>query len=304
MVQTALLQIAEEIKILAARRPLWKRAVNYDRDASTLSALKQKIVDVIMGIQLETVVATGHEVDVISRIQQAIFQQQDVLYQEQQVLIRMQQVSTTSCIIIYFGLMKSYPLQEAEIDRLIALLGSGDSGASKKPPCLEGTRVSLPNWITEWIEAPPVDDKCGLCLIGAAGRGKSAVGASVAEAERALERLGADFYFTIDQQDRNMGVIPVLARQLALWGDRRLRVEIACAVDTDRDIAQRTLEVQFKRLIQGPLETLADDPNCPPLVILLDGLDECDNEYATRLLRLIGQSFTTLSAAVRFIITS
>ncbi|KAG9023830.1 hypothetical protein FRB95_012412 [Tulasnella sp. JGI-2019a] len=303
--------MAGEIKILASRRPLWKRMVNYDRDVSTLSALKQKVVDIIVGIQLETVVTTGHEVDVISRKQdsvhadqQAIIQQLDLVYQEQQVLIRMQQVSGTSCIIIYLVLMKNDYLQDAEIDRLIVLLGSGDSGASKKPPCLEGTRASLLKWITQWIEAPPVDDKRGLCLIGAAGRGKSAVGASVAEAERALERLGADFYFTTDQQDRNMGVIPVLARQLALWGDRRLRVEIACAVDSDRDITQRTLEVQFKKLILAPLQTLADDSNCPPLVVLLDGLDECNNDYVSRLLDLIGQSFATLPAAVRFIITS
>ncbi|KAG8987322.1 hypothetical protein FRB94_001989 [Tulasnella sp. JGI-2019a] len=280
----ALLQIAEEIATLASRRPLWKRIVNYDRDASTLSALKQKVVDIITGIQLETVVVTGHEVDDIGRKQQGSIQQQEILYQEQQVLIRMQ--------------------QDAEIDRLVALLGSGDSGASKKPPCLKGTRTSLLKWITEWIEAKLVDDRCGLCLIGAAGRGKSAVGASVAAAERKLKRLGADFYFTIDQQDRNTGVIPVLARQLASWGDERLRVEIASALQEDRDIAQRTLEVQFKELIQGPLETLADDPNCPPLVILLDGLDECNNEYATRLLRLIGQTFATLPSAVRFIITS
>ncbi|KAG9004148.1 hypothetical protein FRB93_010496 [Tulasnella sp. JGI-2019a] len=273
----ALQQIAEEITTLASRRSLRKWIVNYDRDASTLSALKQKVAVVIAGIQLETVVSTGHEVDVIS-------QKLDLIYQEQQVLIRKQ--------------------QEAEIDRLIALLGTGDSGASKKPPCLEGTRASLLKWIIQWIEAPPVDNRCGLCLIGAAGRGKSAVGASVAEAERALKRLGADFYFAVDQQDRNMGVIPVLARQLALWGDRRLRVEIACAVDEDRNIAQRTLEVQFKKLIQRPLETLADDPDCPPIVVLLDGLDECNNDYVSRLLHLIGQSFATLPAAVRFIITS
>ncbi|KAG9008453.1 hypothetical protein FRB94_013277 [Tulasnella sp. JGI-2019a] len=268
--QEALQQIAKEITTLASRRPLWKRIINYDQDVSTLSALKQKVVDVITGIQLETVVATGHEVE--------------LLYQDQQVVIRKQ--------------------QEAEMDQLIGLLGSGDSGTSKKPPCLEGTRASLLKWITQWIEAPPVDDRRGLCLIGAAGRGKSAVGASVAEDARASKRLGGDFYFTVDQQDRNMGVIPVLARQLALWGDRRLRVEIASAVDEDHDVAQRTLEVQFRKLIQRPLETLKEDPNCPPVVILLDGLDECDNEYATRLLRLIGQSFATLPAAVRFIIAS
>ncbi|KAG8990572.1 hypothetical protein FRB94_013285 [Tulasnella sp. JGI-2019a] len=169
---------------------------------------------------------------------------------------------------------------------------------------MDGTRVSLLKTISHWIEAPPADTGRGLCIIGAAGRGKSSIGASVAQQERELKHLGADFYFTVDQQDRNEGVIPVLARQLTSWGDRRLRAEIASVVDEDRDIVQRALEVQFRKLIQVPLEMLADDPDCPPLVILLDGLDECNNDYVCRLLDLIGQSFAKLPTVVKFIITS
>ncbi|KAG8993501.1 hypothetical protein FRB94_013251 [Tulasnella sp. JGI-2019a] len=93
----ALQQIGEEIATLTSRRPL-RKWINYDRDASTLSTLKQKVVEIITGVQLETVVATGHEVDMISRKQdsahadhQAIIQQLDLVYQEQQVLIRKQQ---------------------------------------------------------------------------------------------------------------------------------------------------------------------------------------------------------------------
>ncbi|KAG9007037.1 hypothetical protein FRB94_014701 [Tulasnella sp. JGI-2019a] len=268
--QETLKQITEDITTLASQRPLRKWIINYDRDASTLSGLKQKVTDAIAGIQLETVIATGHEVE--------------LLYQEQQVLIRRQ--------------------QEIEINQLIALLGTEDSGSSKKPPCMEGTRVSLLHWITRWIEKPSDDGKRGLCLIGAAGRGKSSVSASVAQQERRSKRLGADFYFTVDEQGRNEGVIPVLARQLASWGDRRLRNEIASALHADPDLAQRVLEEQFEGLILEPLETLRGDHGCPPLVMLLDGLDECNKDYATRLLHLIGQSFTKLPLAVKFIITS
>ncbi|KAG8993181.1 hypothetical protein FRB94_010962 [Tulasnella sp. JGI-2019a] len=216
--------------------------------------------------------------------QQSIIQKQDLAYQGQQGLIRNQ--------------------QDTEIDRLMALLGNGDSGSSKKPPCLDGTRTSILKWISRWIEQPTDDGKRGLCLIGAAGKEKSSVGASVAEAVRACKRLGAEFYFTVDEQDRNKGVIPVLSRQLASWGDRRLRVEIASAIDDDREIVQRTLEAQFKKLVQEPLETLADDVDCRPLVMIFDGLDECNDQYATRLLRLIGKSFATLPIHVRFIIMS
>ncbi|KAG8993964.1 hypothetical protein FRB94_010242 [Tulasnella sp. JGI-2019a] len=234
--QEALQQITEEVSTIASRRSFRKWIVNYDRDASTLKALKQRVTDVITGIQLETAVATGHEVE--------------LLYQEQQVLIRKQQ--------------------------------EADSGSSKEPPCMDGTRVSLLKSISQWIEAPPADTRRGLCIIGAAGRGKSSIGASVAQQERELKHLGADFYFTVDQQDRNEGE----------------------ASTGDRDIVQRSLEVQFRKLIQVPLETLADDPDCPPLVILPDGLDECNNDYAFRLLDLIGQSFAKLPTVVKFIITS
>ncbi|KAG9023991.1 hypothetical protein FRB95_012224 [Tulasnella sp. JGI-2019a] len=155
------------------------------------------------------------------------------------------------------------------------------------------------------VDRKPLDgDRRCLCLIGALGRGKPSVAASVARQQRMSKRLGAEFYFTSDDQDRSEGVVPVLAKQLASWGDRRLRAKIASAVDEDRHIAQRTLEEQFQKLIQEPLETLADDVVCPPLVILLNGFDECDNDCASRLLHLIGRAFATLPAAVKFIITS
>ncbi|KAG8992388.1 hypothetical protein FRB94_011634 [Tulasnella sp. JGI-2019a] len=275
--EEALGQITSELGDLASRRQLRKWVVGFDRDAAKLAAMKQNVADIINGIQLETVVATSYEVEIMS-------QKQELLYQEQQGVVQRQ--------------------QEAEIDRLIAFLGNGDSGSSKKQPCLDGTRDALLRRITQWIEQPPGDDLRGLCLIGAAGRGKSSVGASVARQERKLKRLGGEFYFMDDHQDRNEGAIPVLAQQLASQGDRRLRLEVASAVDEDRYIAQRTLEEQFQKLIQGPLEALVDDVDCPPLVILLDGLDECNNEYASQLLRLVGQSFATLPTTVKFIITS
>ncbi|KAG8989748.1 hypothetical protein FRB94_014060 [Tulasnella sp. JGI-2019a] len=300
--QEALKPITEEIRRLASQRSLRKWIIYYDRDASKLTTLRQKIADIVIAIQLETAIATGHEVDVVRQKQdlvhedqQAIIQMQELIYKEQHLLAQKQGLTHQE---------QQRKQQETEIDRLIALLGNGDSGSSKKPPCLDGTRVSLLKWITRWIEEPSDNNRRGLCLIGAAGRGKSSVGASVAQQERESKRLGDEFFFAVDQQDRNEMVIPVLARQLASWGDRRLRVEIASVVDEDRDIAQRTLEIQFKKLIREPLITLADDPNCPILVILLDGLDECNNKYASQLLDLIGKSFAKLPAAVRFIITS
>ncbi|KAG8993393.1 hypothetical protein FRB93_002006 [Tulasnella sp. JGI-2019a] len=135
-------QITDEITILASGRSLRKWVFNYDRDASKLGALKQRVVDAITGIQLETVVTTGHQVDIMHEDQQAIIQKQDLAYQDRQAIIQKQGLA--------YQEQQEFirKQQEAEIDRFIALLGNGDSGSSKKPPCLDGTRASLLQWIT------------------------------------------------------------------------------------------------------------------------------------------------------------
>ncbi|KAG8850918.1 hypothetical protein FRB96_009551 [Tulasnella sp. 330] len=264
----------------AARKRIeefFERIVNYDRDASTLAAMKQKVADAITCIQLETAVATNQEIELIR-------QKQDAIYEDQQRIIRQQ--------------------QDAEIARLIGLLGTQDSGSSKKPPCLDGTRISLLDKISRWIENRPESGPCALCLKGSAGVGKSSVGATIAGEQRAAHRLGAEFYFTADQQDRNEAVVVVLARQLASWSKGKLRFDIADAIDEDAEIMRRAPEVQFRQLIQGPLETLAADPDNTTLVVLLDGLDECNEDFACRLLTAVGEALGKLPATVRIVITS
>ncbi|KAG8850919.1 hypothetical protein FRB96_009552 [Tulasnella sp. 330] len=278
-----LLQIKQGIREIASQKSRWRRIVNYDRDASTITAMKQSVADAISCIQaslrleLETAVATNEEIELIR-------QKQDVIYEDQQRIIRQQ--------------------QEAEISRLVASLGTQASGASKKPPCLDGTRVSLLDRIDQWIGARSDNGPRALCLKGSAGIGKSSIGATVAGEQRASHRLGAEFYFTADQQDRNEAVVVVLARQLAAWSKGRLRFEIADAIDEDAEIMRSTPELQYQKLIQGPLQTLAGDPSSPTLVVLLDGLDECNEDYACRLLKAVGQGLDKLPVAVRVILTS
>ncbi|KAG8997237.1 hypothetical protein FRB94_007808 [Tulasnella sp. JGI-2019a] len=111
--QKTLRQITDEITILTSERSLRKRIFSYDRDASKLSALKQRVVDAVTGIQLETVVTAGHQVEVMNRKQdstrddqqvmarkqelayqdqQAIIQKQDLAYQDQQAILQKQEL--------------------------------------------------------------------------------------------------------------------------------------------------------------------------------------------------------------------
>ncbi|KAG8979773.1 hypothetical protein FRB94_011516 [Tulasnella sp. JGI-2019a] len=233
-------------------------------------------------IQLETVLATGHEVGLVSERQERSIQEQ---YRISQDLLAVSQRHQNVVLLA--------------IDRLIDRLGTGDHGASKKPPCLDGTRSAILARITRWIEEGIWQ---GFCLTGLAGTGKSSIAASIAKREKTCSRLGAMFHFTRDDQARNKVAILVIARQLAFWQSGRLRSAIASAIEKDPDIAQMGPKDQFEKLILEPLQFI--DSTAPTLVVILDAIDECDPVYASLLLRLVGEAFGKLPSAVKFFITT
>ncbi|KAG8844904.1 hypothetical protein FRB96_002793 [Tulasnella sp. 330] len=301
-------EIITELEGLTAKRSRWKRIFNYEGDAKQLGTMKQKVVEGIAWIQLVTVVTTGREVELITQTQGNIYEAQRLLSREQDIAFEQLKAMTKAQDSLYEGQQTMIRQQQlassTEIARFIAALGTQDSGSSKKPPCLKGTRVSLLNRIKRWIEVRSDSGPRALCLKGSVGIGKSSIGSTIAEDQRASHQLGAEFYFTVDQQDRNEAVLVVLARQLASWSEGKLRFDIANAILEDPEITRRTPEVQFRQLIQAPLQALAGEPDSPTLVILLDGLDECNENYACRILQVLGESLVKLPTAVRVIITS
>ncbi|KAG8998719.1 hypothetical protein FRB94_006697 [Tulasnella sp. JGI-2019a] len=213
---------------------------------------------------------------------------------------------TIRCIQLETTFVTSYTVgqisqkqERAEIDALIDRLGTGDNGASKKPPCLPGTRQAVLARITKWIED---DNRQGFCLSGQAGTGKPFIAASIAKRESAFKRLGGVFHFIRDDQARNKGAILAIARQLAAWKSGRLRSAIASVIKDNLDIAHMTPSDQFQKLILEPLGSL--NTTCPTLIIILDAIDECELEYASLLLQLIGTAFGGLPLGVKFFITS
>ncbi|KAG8866874.1 hypothetical protein FRB97_003669 [Tulasnella sp. 331] len=299
-----LTNIQDDMKALMDRK-LRRRVFSYARDATKLAEMKKKVDDAINRLQLETVVATGHEIELMSHGQGQIAEQQQLMMQEQHLMLQKQEASPSYITRDADRVMQQQQyliIQKQEIEHLIGLLGNGDSGAGKKDPCLKGARVTLLHRIMQWAADPSGANKHCLCLLGMAGSGKSAIAATVADRAKESQQLGARFHFTRDEQERNKSAILVLARQLAYWRDRCLRVEIASALEEERDMAQMTLEVQYKKLIQEPLESL--EGTLSALVIVLDALDECDANYAKKLLGLVGKGLAKLSTGVKFFITS
>ncbi|KAG8984796.1 hypothetical protein FRB93_006327 [Tulasnella sp. JGI-2019a] len=107
-------QIKGEIEALMAR-DLSSRILNYDGDASKLAAMKERVNDAMKDLQLETVLATDHGVDVISQDLRLMNQKQDMLAQQQtrqQVLASWQQYMSTpeprNAGLYYFSIYRIY----------------------------------------------------------------------------------------------------------------------------------------------------------------------------------------------------
>ncbi|KAG9034705.1 hypothetical protein FRB95_012891 [Tulasnella sp. JGI-2019a] len=299
--QKVLEVIKEDMQTLMSRR-LRSRVLGYDSDASKLAAMKQSVDDAINQLQLETVVAVGHDVNIIRQYQRVAFREL-----EERDRVAAQQRTQQQLFSVQQQDMSSQERRDAAIDLLINLLGTGGSGAVKKPPCLLGTREHVLGMIEKWVSDASSDSKHCYLLLGQAGTGKSAIASSVAKRETESQRLGAVFHFTRDEQARNKSVILVIARQLANWGGgRMLRTNIASAIESfvkeGLDVAQMAPENQFQQLIKEPLETL--DNISPSLIIILDALDECDDAYATTLLRLFGDLLGKLTHQVKLFLTS
>ncbi|KAG9035105.1 hypothetical protein FS837_002033, partial [Tulasnella sp. UAMH 9824] len=139
-------------------------------------------------------------------------------------------------------------------------------------PCFQGTRNSILQEISAWIDdpsAPPI-----FWLSGMAGIGKSAIAHTIAEQEDQKRRLGASFFFSRGEADRRNPhlVYPTIAFQLAGF-DNSLRGTIIQALEQDADIGHAMMQKQFEQLILGPLAQF--EGTAKTIVFVLDALDEC-----------------------------
>ncbi|KAF5349184.1 hypothetical protein D9756_009378 [Leucocoprinus leucothites] len=144
------------------------------------------------------------------------------------------------------------------------------------PKCNKDTRQSLRGRIVKWGR----DDKEArrlLWLSGPAAVGKSAVAQTVAEQLEAEGLLGGVFFFSRpnNRSDPN-AVIPTLVYQLALRLPEYRRIVTQRLIKDPLILNQSRLS-QFKKLIINPFLALESHP---PLLIVLDGLDECSNRDA------------------------
>jgi hypothetical protein len=183
---------------------------------------------------------------------------------------------------------------------LEALYDSADS--FPQPRCHPETRMTMLEDIYKWA----VQDNSSLpirWLHGPAGAGKSAIMQSLCQRLKNARRLGGAFFFKRHHRTRGNAKVlfATLAYQLAL-SSRHLKPLISQSVEDDPSVVARHMDVQLRRLIVEPCQSLTN--NSPP-ILLVDGLDECQDEGAQReILQLIRSAFRRHPYPFRILIAS
>jgi NACHT domain len=166
--------------------------------------------------------------------------------------------------------------------------------------CQPQTRERVLWNLTDWTER---DDNQAMCwLYGPAGSGKSTIAHTIAE--QCGAKLGASFFFSRGKESRSdaTGLFPTLAYQLAIRVPS-LQALMERALRSDPLILSRTLDDQFRELILNPILTIKEP--LPPMIIVLDALDECSDEAVlARVIRLLGDAFAAHRLPCRFLLTS
>jgi hypothetical protein len=157
------------------------------------------------------------------------------------------------------------------LDRLRAVTAAFVKSDTGPQGCLPGTREKLLNEIMDWFadDGPSV-----YWLRGLAGTGKTTIARSVADLAEQQGLLGASFFFsrTDIARQRAGAVLPTIAYQLAKWRPA-LRQPLCDAINSDREIAERTMKEQVECLFVQALSHTTSPVPCALLVV--DALDEC-----------------------------
>lgn len=135
-----------------------------------------------------------------------------------------------------------------------------------------GTRDWLLQRIRTWKES---SEKSVFWLQGVAGTGKSVMAAFAARKLEEENLLGASFFFKHNNQNRNNAgaLINSIAYSLAAWNPQFGKALLLLR-DTTPDIANGSLDIRFKRLIQEPFEQICNVVD--QVVLIFDALDGKD----------------------------
>ncbi|KAJ7922193.1 hypothetical protein B0H13DRAFT_1524104, partial [Mycena leptocephala] len=173
-----------------------------------------------------------------------------------------------------------------------------------QPKCHPETRTEMLDELNDWVTQANTTCPGIRWLHGPAGAGKSAIMHSLCQRLQNAGRLGGAFFFKRGHTTRGNAKVlfATLAYQLA-HHNQDLKPLISQIVEDDSSVVARQMEVQLQQLIVEPCHQALDDS--PPLILLIDGLDECNTrDSQVEILHLIRITVCLYPSKFRFLIAS
>lgn len=173
----------------------------------------------------------------------------------------------------------------------------------------DGTQANKLKEIEEWANRPSSGRNQAIYLMkGAFGTGKSTIAHEISKRLNSEGQLAASFFFLRDSPGFNSPnlVFSTIARQLAL-SQPLLRQHIVGATRSHMKygVDKQSMESQVRDLIIEPLKLAPKDHL--PIVIIIDGLDECSENNPTsrtRMLDLLINAVYEIPITLRILITT
>ncbi|KAK0205758.1 hypothetical protein DFS33DRAFT_1272371 [Desarmillaria ectypa] len=152
---------------------------------------------------------------------------------------------------------------------------------SSSDECLPGTRQDILRELTSWFQS---DTRPRVCLLhGIAGTGKTAIAKSICRDAQERQILGGNFFCSRRNENRrDVGrIILSIAFQLATANAPYGR-QLSNAIKGWNGVIDANPADQWNRLIVGPFEKMT--PGFVPILIVMDGIDECEDRKGRRAL--------------------
>ncbi|SJL17581.1 uncharacterized protein ARMOST_21133 [Armillaria ostoyae] len=171
-----------------------------------------------------------------------------------------------------------------------------------KSRCMQGTRVETIKEMVSWIAQ--CDGGTMWCR-GLAGTGKSSLMGTLHDLLTTdiggRSRLAAFVRYDRIEYSKASKLITSIAYALGMFDDRIGRA-ISLVVQTLPLVVTLSLSLQFQHLLCHPLESLPDLVDGGPLVVVIDGLDECD--ASDDMLAVLAEGFGPKLSFMRLILSS
>ena len=188
-------------------------------------------------------------------------------------------------------------------------------------PCHAGTREAILDRIYKWVDSR--DDSTVFWLHGFAGSGKTSIATSVAAKFAEENRLAGSFFFSRDPAHHPgrrsaSGVIATIAYQNAI-SNSAVRNRVEKVLDRNRAIFSASPISQLQQLLIDPVRPRYFPPTvntikklfefhaAPPMIVVIDGLDECMDEGLDSidgLIKLLTHEYRISPPPIRFLLTS